>query len=101
MSTKKMTVVERWRANEEERKRKPGMSKAKAIRLNCRECAGGTWGEVLCCHLMDCLLWPWRTGYSAKKNEESLKKYLEKHPDIEKELEEIMELRAEEAKEAN
>lgn len=100
MSKKKMMVVERWRAWEVERKAMK-MTKAKAIRLNCRECAGGSWGEVLCCHLMDCPLWPWRTGYSAKANEESLRKYLAKHPDIEKELEEIMELRAEEAKEAN
>ncbi len=62
------------------------MNKTKAIKLYCRECAGGSYGEVLCCHLLDCPLWPFRTGYSAKSNKKSLEGYLEKHPDVADEL---------------
>lgn len=41
-------------------------SRARAIKLNCLECAGGSPREVTLCHLIDCPLWPFRFGYSIK-----------------------------------
>lgn len=58
------------------------VSRGKAIKAYCRECAGGSYLEVLVCHLFDCPLWPYRTGYSANVNKKSLKIALGKHPDI-------------------
>jgi hypothetical protein len=62
------------------------MSKRTAIKSYCRECAGGTYPEVILCHLTDCPLWPYRTGYSAAVTAKSMKMALAKHPDIAKEL---------------
>jgi hypothetical protein len=62
------------------------MNRSKAIKAYCRECAGGSFFEVLVCHLFDCPLWPYRTGYSAKADKKSLKIALEKHPDVAEEL---------------
>jgi len=62
------------------------MSKRTAIKAYCRECAGGTYPEVILCHLTDCPLWPYRTGYSAAVTAKSMKMALAKHPDIAKEL---------------
>jgi len=62
------------------------MSKRTAIKAYCRECAGGTYPEVILCHLTDCPLWPYRTGYSAASTAKSMKIALAKHPDIAKEL---------------
>ena len=62
------------------------MSKRTAIKAYCRECAGGTYPEVILCHLTDCPLWPYRTGYSAAITAKSMKMALAKHPDIAKEL---------------
>lgn len=42
------------------------LSRARAIKLNCLECAGGSPREVTLCHLIDCPLWPFRFGYSVK-----------------------------------
>ncbi len=60
--------------------------KKKAIKDYCRDCAGGTFLEVLFCHLTDCPLYPYRTGYSARQDEISLAAAMEKHPDVAKEL---------------
>ena len=62
------------------------MSKGTAIKAYCRECAGGSYLEVVVCHLTDCPLWPFRTGYSAASTAKSAKQALTKHPDIAKEL---------------
>jgi hypothetical protein len=40
-----------------------------AIRKYCRECAGGSSTEVTFCHLLDCPLWPYRTGLSIRTRE--------------------------------
>ena len=62
------------------------MSKRTAIKTYCRECAGGSYPEVILCHLADCPLWPYRTGYSAASMAKSVKQALVRHPDIAKEL---------------
>jgi hypothetical protein len=62
------------------------MSKRTAIKAYCRECAGGTYPEVILCYLSDCPLWPYRTGYSAAVTAKSMKLALTRHPDIAKEL---------------
>jgi hypothetical protein len=62
------------------------VSKRTAIKAYCRECAGGTYPEVILCHLTDCPLWPYRTGYSAASTAKSAKQALIRHPDIAKEL---------------
>ena len=54
------------------------MSKRTAIKAYCRECAGGTYPEVILCHLTDCPLWPYRTGYSAAATAKSMKMALAK-----------------------
>jgi hypothetical protein len=61
-------------------------ARLRAIKAYCRECAGGSYLEVLFCHLLDCPLYPYRTGYSEKENETSLAAALKKHPDVAKEL---------------
>lgn len=38
------------------------LSGSKAIKLKCRECAGGSSKEVTLCHIFDCPLWQWRCG---------------------------------------
>jgi hypothetical protein len=65
------------------------MSKRTAIKVYCRECAGGSYPEVLLCHLTDCPLWPYRTGYSAAITAKSAQQALIRHPDIAKELAEL------------
>jgi hypothetical protein len=65
------------------------MSKRTAIKAYCRECAGGTYPEVILCYLSDCPLWPYRTGYSATATARSAKQALIRHPDIAKELVEL------------
>lgn len=62
------------------------MSRTRAIKVNCFECAGDNAFEVLLCHLEDCPLWPYRTSNHEKR----LKIYLEKHPDIAKERKEAV-----------
>jgi hypothetical protein len=62
------------------------MTRGKAIKAHCRECAGGSYAEVLFCHIVDCPLYCYRTGYSAQANAKSLKAALEKHPNVAKEL---------------
>jgi len=39
------------------------MTKAKAIRQYCFECAGEMSLEVTLCSVVDCPLWPYRTGH--------------------------------------
>jgi hypothetical protein len=63
-----------------------GGARLRAIKAYCRECAGGSYLEVLFCHLLDCPLHPYRTGYSEKENETSLAAALKKHQDVAKEL---------------
>ena len=58
------------------------MTRGRAIKLYCFECAGDNSYEVLLCHLYDCPLWPFRTTNHEKR----LKKYLEGHPVVAKEL---------------
>jgi len=62
------------------------MSRGTAIKAYCRECAGGSHLEVVVCHLADCPLWQYRTGYSASATAASARKALSRHPDIAKEL---------------
>ena len=42
------------------------MTRAKAIKQHCFDCAGGTAKEVTLCELTDCFLWPYRTGQSPE-----------------------------------
>lgn len=42
------------------------MTRSKAIREKCRECAGETAKEVTLCHIFNCTLWPFRFGNSLK-----------------------------------
>ena len=44
------------------------MTKARAIKLHCRDCAGETSKEVTLCVVFDCPLWPYRTGSGPKSN---------------------------------
>jgi len=38
------------------------MTRDKAIRMKCLECAGDSALEVTLCHITDCHLWPFRIG---------------------------------------
>jgi len=62
------------------------MTKRTAIKAYCRECAGGSYPEVILCHLTDCPLWPYRTGYSAAVTAKSMKMALAKNPEAAKEI---------------
>jgi hypothetical protein len=44
------------------------MTKARAIKVHCFDCAGETSKEVTLCVVFDCPLWPYRTGSSSKSN---------------------------------
>ena len=44
------------------------MTKGRAIKLYCRDCAGETSKEVTLCVVFDCPLWPYRTGSGPKSN---------------------------------
>lgn len=35
----------------------------KAIRMKCLECVCASPAEVSRCHIVDCTLWPWRSGH--------------------------------------
>lgn len=41
------------------------MTKSKAIKLHCFDCAGDSNKEVTLCPAFDCPLWPFRTGQGA------------------------------------
>jgi hypothetical protein len=53
------------------------MTRAKAIKKHCFECAGESSKEVVGCELTDCPLWPYRLGNSpgSKAYQERLKNY--------------------------
>lgn len=42
------------------------MTRAKAIKKHCFECAGESAKEVTICELKDCPLWPYRLGNSPE-----------------------------------
>jgi hypothetical protein len=68
-------------------KRTKTMTRARAIKVNCLECAGDSSQEVLLCHIETCPLWPYR----ATNHEKRLRAYLETHPDIAKERKAVAE----------
>ena len=45
----------------------PPPGRAKAIRLKCIECMGGSYKAVRECHIYDCALWPYRSGHVSRK----------------------------------
>ena len=59
------------------------MTKQEAIRRYCVECAGNSHKEVTLCCLVDCPLWPWRTGQhlSSKVYVDRIAAALRKYPD--------------------
>lgn len=45
------------------------MTKSKAIKLKCLDCAGDSPKEVTLCHLFSCPLWPFRIGASIQSKQ--------------------------------
>lgn len=67
------------------------LSKARAIKLYCLECAGGTASEATFCHLLECPLWPFRLGAGIKSKlyRQRVTGAFTRRPDIVKELKEL------------
>ena len=67
------------------------MTKGKAIRLYCFDCAGGTTLEVTLCPITACPLWEHRTGNGVDSNpyRERMRLAVEHHPEAMKELAEM------------
>ncbi len=42
------------------------LSRARAIRAKCLECQCGNAAEVRRCQMVDCTLWPYRSGHLSK-----------------------------------
>lgn len=55
------------------------IGRAKAIRLKCLDCSGGSPKNVTLCPVKDCPLWPYRFGYP-----ETSKRYRERMKNAEK-----------------
>ena len=66
------------------------MTKGKAIKLFCRDCAGGTAKEVTLCGIADCPLWEHRLGCSPRTRQYQTRVAgaLRAHPGLVKELRE-------------
>ena len=64
------------------------MNKARAIRMNCLDCAGGTALEATLCGITDCPLWEHRLGCSPKSRvyQERVARALKSHPAVVEEL---------------
>lgn len=64
------------------------MTKSKAIKAHCRDCAGGSPLEVTLCGITDCPLWEHRLGCSPKSRvyQERVSKALKAHPAMVEEL---------------
>jgi hypothetical protein len=46
-------------------KKRP-LTRAMAIKRHCHDCGGESPKEVTLCHIVDCLLWPYRFGHTIK-----------------------------------
>lgn len=59
------------------------MNKARAIKLHCLDCAGGSAHEVTLCEITDCPLWEHRLGCSTKSQvyQKRFNKALAAHPE--------------------
>lgn len=64
------------------------MNRTKAIAKYCLECSGDSPKQVTLCHIVDCPLWPYRTGSNIKTKQYKLrmKKAIERYPSEVKEI---------------
>jgi hypothetical protein len=64
------------------------MTKSRAIKLHCLDCAGGLALEVTLCGITDCPLWEHRLGYSSRSRryQERVTRALAAHPSTVEEL---------------
>ena len=64
------------------------MTKGRAIRMNCLDCAGGTALEVTLCGITDCPLWEHRLGCSprSRQYQDRVTRALKAHPAVIEEL---------------
>ena len=64
------------------------MTKSKAIKIYCLECSGSKPKEVTICPIVDCPLYPYRFGYSAKdkRYQKRMEAAARNHPDEYQEL---------------
>ena len=64
------------------------MTKSKAIKAHCRDCAGGSPLEVTLCGITDCPLWEHRLGCSprSRQYQDRVHRALAAHPAVVEEL---------------
>lgn len=64
------------------------MTKGRAIKMHCLDCAGGTALEVTLCGITDCPLWEHRLGCSprSRQYQERVTRALAAHPGVVEEL---------------
>ena len=68
------------------------MNKSQAIRLYCLDHSGDSPKEVTLCHLVDCMLYPFRFGYSNKdkRYEKRMKTAERNYPEEYKEVQRLL-----------